>query len=137
MSQVEDFWGWFDKKRADLTIRQVEMRAGCPRGRIGNAYQKRIPTASVCSSIADGLGLSTEEILQQAGHITTAPQDTTDRVVISLPLARPAPTIDDSMRTFLSIWAALTPERQQNVIEYTEWQLTQQLRTREKSAVEG
>lgn len=53
---------------------QIEKTAKCPRGRIGNAYSaKRAPTTKVCGSIADGLHLSREYVLQRAGILKAPP----------------------------------------------------------------
>ncbi len=73
-NRVENFWDWFDKMRGDLTIRQVEERAGVPRSRIGNPYSaKRKPTELICLSIAKGLGLNVDKVLYQAGFSDTPP----------------------------------------------------------------
>lgn len=66
---VDAFWEWFDKARGDLTIRDVEKRAGVPRGRIGNpASEKRRPTADVCRAIADGIPAPFDVVMKQAGY---------------------------------------------------------------------
>ena len=70
LDHILAFWEWFDEVRADLSIRQVEERAGCPRGRIGNAYSaKKEPSLLVCQSIADGLWVSLEDVLFRAGYL--------------------------------------------------------------------
>jgi len=62
------FWEWFDKTRGDFSIRAIERRAGCPRGRIGNAYtDKRHPTMEICQSVADGLVIPVNDVLTIAG----------------------------------------------------------------------
>jgi hypothetical protein len=71
---VTRFWEWFDEARGDLSIRQVEERAKCPRGRIGNPYSaKREPTSLVCTSIAEGLNLDKKEVFKQAGLLDPEP----------------------------------------------------------------
>ena len=68
------FWEWFDEARGNSSIRQVEERAGCPRGRIGNAYSaKKEPSLLVCQSIADGLWLDLETVLYRAGYLKSRP----------------------------------------------------------------
>ena len=70
LDNVLAFWEWFDEARADLSIRQVEERARCPRGRIGNAYSaKKEPSLLVCQSIADGLWIDFENVLCRAGYL--------------------------------------------------------------------
>jgi hypothetical protein len=70
LDNVLAFWEWFDEARGDLSIRQVEERARCPRGRIGNAYSaKKEPSLLVCQSIADGLWVDLENVLYRAGYL--------------------------------------------------------------------
>ncbi len=70
LDHVLAFWEWFDEAREDLSIRQIEERAGCPRGRIGNAYSaKKEPSLLICQSIADGLWLDLENVLYRAGYL--------------------------------------------------------------------
>ncbi len=74
LESVTKFWEWFDETRKDLSIRQIEERAGCPRGGIGNPYRsKEDPTTQVCISIADGLEINREEVLTQAGVLKPEP----------------------------------------------------------------
>ena len=82
MTQVDvaAFWEWFDSVRGDLSNRQIEERAGVPRGRIGNRYGKKPPSHVVCEAIADGLGLRREEVFRRGGHL---PQRTTDALIVS------------------------------------------------------
>lgn len=73
---VERFWQRFDNARGDLAIRQVEKRAGAPRGRIGNAYSnRREPTILIIESITAGLYLNTVEVLSWAGVVSSSPDD--------------------------------------------------------------
>lgn len=79
LESVERFWNWFDEARGDLSIRQVEERARCPRGRIGNPYSaKRGPTTLVCQSIAKGLNIEEEEVLRKASILAPRPKETTN-----------------------------------------------------------
>ena len=97
LKSVIDFWEWFDRARGDLTIRQVEERASCPRGRIGNAYSaKREPTALVCDSIAAGLYLNKREVFRRAGF---------------LPVGS---TIDEQKEEILLYFDQMTPQAQRH-----------------------
>jgi hypothetical protein len=99
LENVIEFWIWFDGARGDLTIRQVEERAGCPRGRIGNAYSaKREPTALVCDSIAAGLGQNKRVVFRQAGFLP------------------PTPTIDEQKEEILYYFDQMTPDNQETLL---------------------
>jgi len=75
LESVAGFWKWFDAARGDLSVRQVEKRARCPRGRIGNVYGAgKEPTYSVCEAIADGLGIDRVEVFRRAGLLPPLPQ---------------------------------------------------------------
>lgn len=87
----EYFWEWFDKKRGDLTIRQVEERAEVPRGRIGNAYgPKRKPTPLICQAIAKGLNISLEEVLREASILVEETDQDSSFYHLSLPSQDPS-----------------------------------------------
>jgi len=84
LENVAAFWDWFDDLRGDLSVRQVEERARCPRGRIGNPYSKRKqPSYLVCESIADGLRVNKEWVLRLAGLLprTNTRQELIDEIV--------------------------------------------------------
>lgn len=71
---AEEFWGWFDLKRSGVSIREIERRAGAPRGRITNIYRKGEPSAIVCDSIAKGLGVEPTEVFRRAGLLKLKPE---------------------------------------------------------------
>jgi transcriptional regulator with XRE-family HTH domain len=106
LDQILGFWEWFDSTRKDISIRQIEKRAGCPRGRIGNAYtNKRQPSLEVCQSIADGLVLPINDVLTYAGLLE--PEKIEDE--------------DISIRKVVEYMRRLNPDERQMIREYAEW----------------
>lgn len=85
-NKAESFWKWFDQMRGDLTVRQVEERARCPRGRLGNSRSgQKQPTALVCASIGEGLGIDVNEVLKRAGILGSGPKAAIDAQKSGIP----------------------------------------------------
>ena len=73
-NDVGRFWEWFERARGELSVRQIERQAGCPRGRIGNVYStKAKPSEMVCQSIARALHEPPEKVLRLAGLLPPLP----------------------------------------------------------------
>jgi len=134
-----DFWDWFNKARGDLSVRQIEERAGCPRSRIGSSYStKRKPTELACLSIAKGLGIPLDQVLLKAGLIDRADAEAknfqeqpaspivvqvilkntgTGRVPLALTDAEPL-----DQKIMMAV-AGLSPEKQLTALSFIKWLL--------------
>lgn len=123
-----DFWAWFDTMKGDLTVRQVENRAGSPRGRISNAYApKKKPSLLMCQTIAAGLNLDVVEVLKKAGLpdnllSNALPSSTSQEESLADLLLQG----DSGLAEMASIFRRLKPDRQHIAIQFVKWLLLDQ-----------
>jgi len=116
LTRVELFWKWFDEIRRFMPVREVERRAGCPRGRIGNARsQQREPTPLVIEAIADGLGEKVALVYRKAGL---------------LPPPVPGIREDASFNDLLGYVRELTAEQREELLRYARWRFSRQQENR-------
>jgi len=115
LSSAEEFWDWFDKARNHMAIREIERRANCPRGRIGNARsQKRDPTPLVIEAIAKGLGEDLRIVYRNAGL-----------------LPPPVPGIQEeaSFQDLVAYIERLSVEEREELLRYARWRFGQDQET--------
>lgn len=126
LNDPKDFWAWFDEARGQLSIRQVEQNAECPRGRIVNAHALvKQPSIQVCKTIAKGLNVDEEEVFRQAGIL-----DPSKKVSLVAELSGISAVgsqavfevglIADQAK-LMFFFNNLSSEDQKNLVKYAEW----------------